>query len=281
MDVRKPVVVGVDGSDGAAAAVRWAARHARETGLPLRVIYAAGTSEPVAVSERVLNAAVVEAGSGLDFSAYEVPGDRVPALVGASKDASLLVLGESERGRLATALTGSVAVRVVAEAECPVIVVRGDTDPVGPVVVAVDGSRSNEPALAFAFREADRRECALFAVHAWQQPLVPTGAGTLAAAATAGAASREEWAAAAQRLLTDALVPWRATFPAVAAYERLVEGPAESAVTHETAGAALVVVGSRGRGQLAGLLLGSTSQALIRDSDCPVAVVRSTEQRAE
>ncbi|MBL7260852.1 universal stress protein [Paractinoplanes lichenicola] len=276
MNVREPVVVGVDGSDGSAAAVRWAARHARDAGLPLRVIYAASASEPVAVSERVLNAAVMEAGSGVDFSAYEVPGDRVPALIGASRESALLVLGESDRGRFATALTGSVAVRVVAEAECPVIVVRGDTDPVGPIVVAVDGSRSNEPALAFAFREAARRECALFAVHAWQQPLVPTGAGTLAAAA-GGAASHEEWAAAAQRLLTDALAPLRATFPLVAAYERLVEGPAESVVSHETSGAALVVVGSRGRGQLAGLLLGSTSQALIRDSECPVAVVRAVD----
>jgi nucleotide-binding universal stress UspA family protein len=273
MDARS-IVVGVDGSDGAAAAVRWAARHARDTGRPLRVIYAASASEPVAVSERVLNAAVMEAGSGFDFSAYEVPGDRVPALIGASKESGLLVLGESDRGRFAAALTGSVAVRVVAEAACPVVVVRGDTDPVGPIVVAVDGSRSSEPALAFAFHEAARRECALFAVHAWQQPLVPTGAGTLAAAA-AGAATREEWAEAAGRLLSDALVPWRSAFPTVAAYERLVEGPAEAVVTHETSGAALVVVGSRGRGQLAGLLLGSTSQALIRDSDCPVAIVRA------
>ncbi|GAB2614292.1 universal stress protein [Paractinoplanes abujensis] len=276
MNVREPVVAGVDGSDGAAAAVRWAARHARDTGLPLRVIYAASTNEPVAVSERVLNAAVAEAGSGVDFSAYEVPGDRVPALIGASKGSALLVLGESDRGWFAAALTGSTAVRVVAEAECPVVVVRGDTDPVGPVVVAVDGTRANEPALVFAFQEAARRECALFAVHAWQQPLVPTGAGTLAAAA-GGAASREEWAAAAQRLLTEAVAPLRSAFPLVAVYERLVEGPAESVVSHETAGAALVVVGSRGRGQLAGLLLGSTSQALIRDSECPVAIVRAAD----
>ncbi|WP_246614041.1 universal stress protein [Paractinoplanes bogorensis] len=274
MDVRRPVVVGVDGSESSGAAVRWGARHAREVGAPLRLIYAAGTAEPVAVSERVLNAAVMEAGSGLDFSAYEVPGDAVAALVGASREAGLLVLGESERGRFAAALTGSVAVRVVADAVCPVIVVRGDSDPVGPLVVAVDGSRSNEPALAYAFREAERRECALFAVHAWQQPLVPTGAGTLASAAADG---WEEWAAAAKRLLSDALVPWRSAFPTVAAYERLVEGPAESAVTHETSGAALVIVGSRGRGQLAGLLLGSTSQALIRDSGCPVAVIRAVD----
>ncbi|MDY7084193.1 MAG: universal stress protein [Actinomycetota bacterium] len=273
MHARKPIVVGVDGSDGAAAAVRWAAHHARDTSTPLRVIYAANASDPVAVSERVLNAAVAEAGSDVDLSAYEVPGDRVPALIAASKQSEVLVLGESHRNRFAAALTGSLAVRVVAEAGCPVIVVRGDTDPIGPIVVAVDGSRSNEQALTFAFHEAARRECALFAVHAWQQPLVPTGAGALAVAPT----PREEWADAAQRLLTEALVPCRSAFPQVAAYERLVEGPTDAVLTHESTSAALVVVGSRGRGQLAGLLLGSTSQSLIRDSDCPVAIVRTAD----
>ncbi|MCO8269008.1 universal stress protein [Actinoplanes sp. TRM 88003] len=275
--VGRPVVVGVDGSEGADSAVRWGARYASETGSPLHLMFAAGHPTGVIgvstgevelaerLRDRVLSTAAAAA-APYEADVVLVRGAAVRTLTAATAEADLLVLGESHR-------RSGLAVQIVAEAECPVVVVRGDDDWAAPIVVAVDDG--SEAAMGFAVREAARRGVALFAVHAWQQPLVPSGAGALAVAGSTGVVDRQDWADAARRSLSEAVAPWRSAFPEVAIHERLIEGPAEGVVTHETAGAGLVVAGSRGRGRLAGMLLGSTSQALLRHADCPVAVVKS------
>jgi nucleotide-binding universal stress UspA family protein len=295
---RRPVVVGVDGSPGSAAAVRWAARYAAETGAPLRILHAstggdtmtvllpvpvgvssAGLRRPGPTTEQVLAAATTEATHyhpDLDVTAGMMSGPAVQALLDASGEAALLVLGSCDRSRVATTVFGSVATRVVGAAHCPTVVVRGESDPAAPIVVAVDASDSCEPALRFAFGEAARRGCPLFAVHAWQPPLGRSGAGALGAAAMAGATARQDLAAAVRETLSATVTALRATFPDVVVHERLLDGHPETAIPAETSGAALAVVGSRGRGPLAGLLLGSTSQALVHMSTCPVAVVRET-----
>lgn len=296
------VVVGVDGSGGALAAVRWAARHAADIGAPLRLAHAMTATDAMSAvgpvvpgpfgvadialtrpgrsGDELLATASAEAARHLPqvrITVHWVSDTPAAALVDASWGARRLVVGSTGRGQWAT-LFGSVTARVVGAAHCPVVVVRGDAEPAGPVVVAVDGSDHCEPALQFAFLEASRRRCALFAVHAWQIPLAVTGAGLRSAAMAPGPLADYDVAAGARRALTDALAPWRGRFPDVAAHERLLQGPPELVMADETAGAALVVVGSRGRGPLAGLLLGSTSQALTRTAKCPVAVVRDTTE---
>jgi nucleotide-binding universal stress UspA family protein len=79
---------------------------------------------------------------------------------------------------------------------------------------------------------------------------------------------------AARDLLVDALLPWAVAFPTVRIESAVVDGAAAWTMIRASQGAALVVVGSRGRGGFTGLLLGSVSQALLRHADCPVAVVR-------
>ncbi|GAA3939464.1 universal stress protein [Amorphoplanes auranticolor] len=293
------MVVGVDGSAGALAAVRWAGRYVADTGAALRLLSAASASGtasvilpvPVGVSnagpprrkrsrEEALAAAAAEASRYApqrDVSTRAASETAVPALLDASSEAGLLVLGTSDRGRMAATLLGSVTARVVAEAHCPVVLVRGDAGRSGSVVVAVDTSDSCGPALRFAFQVAAHRRCALFAVHAWQPPLMAAGAGSLAAAAAATRLVGDGLPAAARRSLAEAVAPWREAFPDVAVHERLLEGHPETAVAEQTHGAALVVVGSRGRAALTGLVLGSTSQALLDRADCPVAVVRQSE----
>lgn len=96
-------------------------------------------------------------------------------------------------------------------------------------------------------------------------------------AAVAAAPARQEMEEAAGAMLAAVLAPLRAAFPDVTVHERLLDGHPEVMVPAETSGAELVVVGSRGRGPVAGLLLGSTSQALVHRSDCPVAVVRDDD----
>jgi nucleotide-binding universal stress UspA family protein len=201
----------------------------------------------------------------------------VAALADASSKAHLLVVGSNDRGRWAT-LFDSVASRVVAAAHSPVVVIRGNIDPTGPIVVAVDDSDGCQPALRFAFHEAARRRRELVVVHAWQIPLVAAGAGLRSAAVATNHVAEENVAMAAWRSLTDTVAPWRTAFPDVAVQERLLQGPPDEVVAGETSGAALAVVGSRGRGPVAGLLLGSTSQTLIHTSRCPVAVVRANSE---
>ena len=298
-DTTAVMVVGVDGSDGAISAVRWAARHARETGAGLRLVYAATASAtasialPVPVSvtgavrrrptrsgDRVLAVAAAEAGMfapQAEVSGRLVTGDAVEALVDASGEAALLVVGSRRLGRVSGSLVGSVGAQVAARAGCPTVVVRGDGDPDGPVVVAVDGSQTSEPALRFAFTEAARRSVAVVAVHAWSPPLVPVGVGHAVAASVPSGPARSALHRSAVGLLTDTLSPWRDRYPHVEVLELLLEGNPETALPESAAGAALTVVGTRGRNRLSGLLLGSTSQAVLYGADCPVAVVREAD----
>ncbi len=305
MDARaigRPVVVGVDGSDGALDAVRWAARYASEAGCPLRLVHAMTVTDaagpagpmvprpvgPVSIGlhrpgrsgDRLLAAALAEAARHapqLAISVRTASDTPVAALADASSKAHLLVVGSNDRGRWAT-LFDSVASRVVAAAHSPVVVIRGNIDPTGPIVVAVDDSDGCQPALRFAFHEAARRRRELVVVHEWQIPLVAAGAGLRSAAVATNHVAEENVAMAAWRSLTDTVAPWRTAFPDVAVQERLLQGPPDEVVAGETSGAALAVVGSRGRGPVAGLLLGSTSQTLIHTSRCPVAVVRANSE---
>ncbi|GAA1033042.1 hypothetical protein GCM10009557_33480 [Virgisporangium ochraceum] len=163
------------------------------------------------------------------------------------------MVGGGTRGRWA-ALFDSVTAGVVAAAHSPVVVVRGDLEASGPVVVVVDGSDDGVPALRFGFAEASRRGRGLLLVYA-------------AAGEDHGAGST---AVASQSFVAEVAV-CRDRFPDVAVDEKALPGPV---VAGAMPGAALVVVGCRGRRRLAGLRFGSTSQALLYTSACPVAVVR-------
>ena len=160
---------------------------------------------------------------------------------------------------------------MTAQASCPVVVVRGSepdgtAPPPEPVVVGVHGSPTSEAAVAFAFEEASLRRVSLVAVHVWQDRLVE--------AAVAPLLDWEAIESDERQVLAERLAGWSSKYPDVAV-RRLVayDRPARSLV-EESGRAQLVVVGSRGRGGLHGLVLGSVSQALLHHAHCPVAVVR-------
>ena len=138
------------------------------------------------------------------------------------------------------------------------------------VVVGVDGSDNSRRALAWALDEACMRNACLDVVHAWEPPMV-VGFGTLAGGgATLGGSTYEEQA----RLLLDRMIAGASTeefsFPIDAI---AVHGSAASTLLETAKGADLIVVGSRGRGGFAGLLLGSVSQQVVQHAPCPVVVV--------
>jgi len=137
------------------------------------------------------------------------------------------------------------------------------------VVVGVDGSGHADAALAFALDEARLRHGMLRVVHAWQY--LPMVAEPMAALP---ATPFDELAAAARAVVDEAMV--RVAGPGavdVPVEVRIVEGPAGTALLDASAGADLLVVGSRGRGGFAGLLLGSVSQQVTHHAHCPVVVL--------
>ena len=138
------------------------------------------------------------------------------------------------------------------------------------VVVGVDGSDSSRRALAWALAEAELRKASVDIVHAWEPPLI-VGFGSLSGSAVElGGSPYEEQAT----LLLDEMIAAAATKELPAPIDAIaVRGSASRALLETAKGADLIVVGSRGRGGFAGLLLGSVSQQVVQHARCPVVVV--------
>ncbi|MDQ7910409.1 universal stress protein [Phytohabitans sp. ZYX-F-186] len=283
-----PVVVGVDGSAASTAAVALAVRTAVERDRPLRVVH--GFVWPLLRvplgpspygppegglrndAEQIVRDALACA-EGCDprvrASGEVVTGGVAAVLVGESRHAYALVLGARGLGGFTGLLVGSVGVQVAAHAACPVLVARGAPRENGPVVVGVDGSPNSNRAVAFAAQEAVLRKTDLRAVHVWSGPS-STGPGDMLPLVY----DPEQVAEEESRLLFEATAGLTERYPDLLVGHRVVHGRAARAMVAQSQGAQLVVVGARGRGGFAGLLLGSVSQALLHHADCPVAVVR-------
>ncbi|WP_432989329.1 universal stress protein [Dactylosporangium sp. CA-233914] len=287
------VVVGVDGSRDGVYALQWAAADAARRHRPLHLVYAGespqhlhppvGLALPVSyqedarqATERIVAGAVVHARDvAVDLRiTTEIVADRpVPALLNASRHASLVVVGNRGFGGFAALLVGSTGVQLAAHAECPVVIVRrrgrADGPEAGRVVVGVDGSHDAEHALQFAFEQAAFRDAGLTAVHAYWLP-APVEAGGI----TAVVYDQDEVRDEERRMLSESLAGWREKYPDVDIRPNVVPGTAGGALTDASTGAELLVVGARGHGGFPGLHLGSVSQAVIHHASCPVAVVR-------
>lgn len=136
------------------------------------------------------------------------------------------------------------------------------------IVVGVDGSEESERALAWAADEARRRNAKLRVVHAWFEVFLD---GYFAAPM---AYERDAVVAAAQEILDKAVASVPAGSPELAVDAELVHGQPEVVLIDESRAADMIVVGSRGRGGFAGLLLGSVSQRVVHHAHCPVVIIR-------
>jgi nucleotide-binding universal stress UspA family protein len=186
----------------------------------------------------------------------------------------MIVLGTPDHSAAARILLGSTSLALAAHAECPVALIRPhvaeDEPPVeGPVVVGVDGTPASEQAIAVAFDEASWRGAPLLAVHAWHDTFL-AGVFEESRRTMDGDAIEQS----ANELLDERLAGWQEKYPDVRV-ERLVQrGRPAQALLDLADRAQLLVVGSRGRGGLAALALGSTSQAMMSYALCPVLVAR-------
>ena len=285
---RATVVVGVDGSARATEAVRWAAVEAARRGVPVRLVCAVHDA-----ADRVLRAELVQhyekvvtrrarevLTEALDVAGREVPGVEVESELATghpvgvlreeSERALLVVVGDRGLSRVAGLLAGSVSVALATHAACPVVVVRGPESSGRddrPVVVGVDGSPGGEAAVAFAYEAASFRRVGLVAVHTWWDLFADPA---LAPLLDWDAIETDE-----RLLLAERLAGWAEKYPDVAVERVITRGLPAQQLLRRAAGAQLVVVGSRGRSELAGLVLGSVSNTLLHRSPCPVVVARS------
>jgi nucleotide-binding universal stress UspA family protein len=290
-DQKRAVVVGVDGSEAAYSAFAHGAWEAHRRGCVLRLVYAIHVPPPY-----VAGIDLVEVGRkpGVDLLAeyqarahaafpelrmdcdvvVESPGG---ALVAASADAQLLVVGSRGLGGFAGLLLGSVGTQLAAHSLAPVIVMRRPEEQANlgvgpthaPVVVGVDGIPDSAAALGFAFDEASARGAPLIATYAWWM-LPPTNLGPTSTRHYDLAEAEDE----AHRMLAEAVAGWGQQYPDVAVTLRPEHSlnPVVSLLDlSRTAG--LLVVGRHGGNALSRLLFASASDIAVREAQCPVAVV--------
>lgn len=284
MDVpERAIVVGYDGSPDGERGLDWAIGEAVGRSLPLHVVYAlpAQVSElpPTPAEyrswldggERLLAAARERAAAGGARAVTTEVAERavVPALIAAGRTASTIVVGARGHAPLYGFLIGSVSEHVARHAPCPVVVVRAPAHAgTARVVVGVDGSAGADRALGFAFEHAARTAAALVAVYGWRDSwTAPLAPGESHASYTV------ERIRAGSRLLERALTGWREKYPKVDVLTEAIPVHPARALADASEGAALVVVGARGRGEFAGMLLGSVGQSVLRQARCPVAIV--------
>jgi len=284
-----PVVVGYDGSPSATSAVRWAAREARRRGARLEVVFARdahdthlepslpGGGENAQAGARALaergRVQALEVEPDVEVEATVEYTTPAATLVGTSLDASIVVVGSGDHGRVRGELGGSVALAVAAHAHCPVVVVHGDVEALRdvnlPVVVGVDGSTHATGALDHAAEVAASRGASLRVVVAWW-----TRASAHLESYMAAEFPRERAENGAERLLAAALAQVHEEYPDLEVEGSTVEAQPAPALVRASEGAERLVVGSRGRGGFAALVLGSVSHSLVREAHCPVTIVR-------
>ena len=269
------IVAGYDGSPGSGDALRWAAREAKARGTTLTVCLAWMPDHMALPTESDLSDLARQHGQeiltrGLPYAESVLGPARVrPELAGGSaahmlcersKTAEMVVVGCHGHSELPGLLLGSVAWQVAGHASGRVVVIRGEWRPAnqapGPVVVGVDGSPAAQAAVAFAFEEAALRDVPLVAVCALTDASGRLGEGHQV---------EEDF----EHLLASEAKE----HPEVTVIRRVLAGTPRAALLAASSDAQMLVVGSRGRGGLDRMCLGSVAQAVLHHAPCPVGVI--------
>jgi nucleotide-binding universal stress UspA family protein len=290
LDGHLGIVVGVDDSSAAEAAVEWAARDAELRCTSLTLVHAISPNlttwreEPLPPGlaqwqkehgRRLLENAVRVAekschhGGPTAINAKVLPSAAVSTMIELSNDAEMVVSGAYGSSNLSGRLLGSVSSGLLRHAHCPVAIIhpaqpRAPYREQAPILVGIDGSAAAESATAVAFDEAARRNVALIALHAWSDTDISQWPDL-------------HWPTAqsmADKVLCEHLARWQEQYPGVNV-RRIVarDQPAHTLLSY-SAEAQLLVVGSRGRGGFSEMTVGSVSEAVALLAPIPVIVAR-------
>ena len=287
--IGQTIVVAVDGSERALNAVRWAARTAQRRRRTLEVVSAVPPLTPqfnlagVALEEAAGRTAMefaeratetaaevaAESAPGVSVQRRVIPGKPALVLRDLSSRAELLVVGRRGLGGVRGLLMGSISTDAAAHSDCPVVVVPGDElRSSGPVVVGVDGSPLSTAAIRQAFVYADLLETSVTAVHGY------VGFSSQAFY-TQGDHIIEQLRDEAVEQLGSQLAGHSEDHPDVPVRSVATTARPADEIARLAEDAQLVVMGSRGRGGFRGLVLGSTSQAVLHVAKCPVMIVHN------
>jgi nucleotide-binding universal stress UspA family protein len=284
-DIR-PVLVGVDASDSARDAAEWAVDLAALWGAPLDLVHVV----PGAIDEPPITPVptwMVELSDaamrcGVEPRTIEVvPGGAVELLANRAAASRILVLGSYGDRGWSGMLAGSVALGLIGRVGCPVAVVRGPIPGKPPprsghVVVGVDGSPAGRAALAFAAGLAASRGARLVAVRSWGDVVARRGGVPRRQAEDPSEPATEALAA-----LETELGPVIAAHPQLSLERDVVEDTPVRALLERANAARMLVVGRGGPRAGSGMLLGSTSRALVESAPCPVLVVQSDAENSD
>lgn len=280
MTTRKPIAVATNDSPQSQAAVLWAARRAERAGLPLVILHVVDDrwmAEPYPwigvleeAGDKLLQTAAgrIRGAVPIGVTTRLLTGSVGGSLAKYSGKASMVVVG-SGAGHLGGSLADR-ALQVAASSKAPVAVVgTQELEGRSGVVVGVDGSKEATQAVAFAAAEADREGDDLTVVYAINAPDRVTDAGLLSTS-LADLITEEE-----RIVLSETVAGLNEDYPSLRVH-RVLEterGPVESLVD-AAAGARMLVVGSRGRGGIKRLLLGSTAHGVLKHLPCPTVITR-------
>jgi nucleotide-binding universal stress UspA family protein len=216
-----------------------------------------------------LLAAAAEEAAGshpaVDLRPGLLEGPTVATLCRLSETARLVVLGSRGLGGIAGLFVGSIGVAVAARAHCPVVVLRESVPGGGPVAVG-DSAQAHSGRVRVRRGRRPRRRPRRRT--AWTPPSTAWRSDVRPLTHDAAELESAEWHA-----FKEAIVQVAEKHPSVAVTTRLIAGDVRHVLTEASTGAQLMVVGSRGRGGLAGLILGSVSNYLLHHGHCPIAVI--------
>jgi nucleotide-binding universal stress UspA family protein len=294
---RRGILVGVDGSAAALAAVQWAAHDAALRDVPLTLVHVVNAPVPgwsqfpgqacfrqwqeKRASEFINSAIKVAEESTGERGPVQIDSKvfysaTVPTLVALSKEVETVVVGyRGNGGVLVRNFLGSVSSGLVYHAHCPVAVIH-DGEPLvadvarAPVLLGIDGSRASEAATAIAFDEASRRGVDVMALHAWTDLRVSDFKELFPNFNWDAQLSEEE------ETLAERLAGWQERYPDVGIRRKVEIGEPARPLIEASKRAQLLVVGSHGRGGFAGMLLGSVGAAVVNRARIPVIVARQS-----
>ena len=182
-----PVVVGVDGSDAALDAAKWAIDEAISRDVPLRIVHVTHIERQPASPEdafrldvqyaesslRAATAAVEATGKPVKIETDILWGSPDTALINESRNASMVCVGSIGIGAIASELWGSTAATLAEKAYCPVAIIRSPHNVPASrpdwIVVAVHGHADGESVIEHAMDEARLRNAPVLAVGVWEE----------------------------------------------------------------------------------------------------------------
>ncbi|SDN41359.1 Nucleotide-binding universal stress protein, UspA family [Cryobacterium flavum] len=276
---RSQTVVAWDGSEPARAALDWSLARNNDGELNLvrildRTVSSADyfTEESATVRAREVLKDDADRVSAkfpdLTVHADLRSGDPITELRALSGADTLVVVGTHRRRGSTLRYEWSMGARLAGSANGPIAIIpEGDNKPHSGIVVGVDGSAASNAAVDFAAEEADRTGQELYAIHAWQEPLV-----------WRDTTEPDAWflqtlETSHRRILDESLLAVARRFPSLVIRASLVRGAPQSALLDAARGAALLVVGDHGQKGISKLLLGSVSHSIVLNIQSPMVVI--------